>query len=224
MTLPMGDTGAHRAALLQPALARFAELARPRRTIAATIAASDAVLLDCGSVVVLTASDVYGVDGILGVTEVPGRVMKKRTSWARNESELTIRLYDYAATGWAPSLEVAVVVSPTEVQVTPNAYTEAFHPITREPQQDLEYWAVGDVARAIPAGNYGASTPGLVVNSVDLALNRIAFGAAHGLGIGDTIRPDDYGAASTAHETGYAFLARDAGTLGGAADPAKTYS
>ena len=166
----------------------------------------------------------YGVDGILGVAAVLGRVMKKRPSWARSESELTIRLYDYAATGWAPSLEVAVVASPTEVQVTPNAYTEAVHPITGVAQQDLEYWAVGDVARAIPAGNYGASTPGLVVNSVNLGTNRIVFDPAHGLAAGDTIRPDDYGAASAAHEAAYAFLADDAGTLGGAADPAKDYS
>jgi len=222
MRLASEDPNAHRAALLQPALAVFAELGQPRRTSTATIAASDALLLDVGGVVIVTADDVNDLTGALGVSGVPARVMAKRPDWSKNEAELTVRLYDYAATGWAPALEVAVWVSAIEVTVTANAYTDAAHPVTDEPQTDLDYWSVGDVARAIPAGNYGASTAGLVV--VALTATNITFGAAHGLVAGDTIRPDDYGPASTDHETNYAFLADDAGTLGAVADPFKPYS
>jgi hypothetical protein len=220
--LQQGDSAAHRAALLQPALAYFSDMARPRRVIKATIPASDALLLDCGSVVVLTATDVYAVDGSLGVTSVPGRVLEKRSNWSKNESEITVRLYDYNAIGWAPSLDVAVVIGPNEVQVQPNAYTLAQHPITGDLQTDLQYWSVGDVARAIPAGNYGASTAGLV--AVTVTATNITFGAPHGLVAGDTIRPDDYDPATAAMDASYAFLADDQGTLGAAADPAKSYS
>ena len=226
MTLPSEDPESHRQALLQIALATFSEIGRPRRVSTATVAASDALLLDAGGVVVMTASDVNSLTGSLGVTSVPARVMSKQANWSKNEAELTVRLYDYTATGWAPALEVSALgPGPNEVTVAPggfvNAFTTADHPITGEPQTDLDYWAIGDVARAVPAGNYAASVAGLVVTAI--SATTITFGAPPGLAIGDTIRPDDYGPASTDHETNYAFLASDAGLLA-AVDPAKSYA
>ena len=224
--LPADDPEVHRIELLPPAVAMFAELAQPRRVIKAAIPATDALLLDVGGVVVLTASDVYDFSGSLGVTSVPGRIIEKKADWSKNEASLTIRLYDYTATGWAPALEVSAVgPGPNEVTVAPggfvNAFTTADHLITGEPQTDLDYWAIGDVARAVPAGNYAASVAGLVVTAI--SATTITFGAPPGLAIGDTIRPDDYGPASTDHETNYAFLASDAGLLA-AVDPAKSYA
>ena len=217
---------ADRARLLQPALTIFSELAEPRRVLRASIPASDAIDLDPGQVVVVNASDAVGMDGVTGFTSVTGRVIAKKPNWAKNEAELSIRIYATEGVGWAPELEVSALgPGPNEVTVAPggfvNAFTLADHPITGEPQTDLDYWAIGDVARMVPAGNYGASIAGLVVTAT--SATTITFGAPPGAAIGDTIRPDDYDAASASHQT-YAYLADDAGTLGIGLDPFKVYS
>ena len=223
VSLPADDPVAHRARLSGAALAFLGEVANPRRVVRAVLPASDALLLDCGAVVRLTIADVYDSDGSLGVSGALGRVVSVRRDHDAGEAEIGVRLYPTTATGWAPALRVFVVVSAVEVEVVPNYYTAAAHPVTGLAQQDLQYWSAGDVARAVPAGNYAASVAGLAVASVNLAANRIVFGAAHGLVPGDSVRPDDYAAASTTHQ-GYAFLADDALGLGPAPDPAKRYA
>jgi len=226
LRLPGNSPEADRAFLLQPALTVFSELAEPRRVLKGSIAASDAIDLDPGQVVVVSASDAVGMDGTNGFTSVTGRIIAKRPDWSRNETELSIRIYAFEGAGWAPELEVSALgPGPNEVTVAPggavNAFTLAAHPITGAAQTDLDYWAIGDVARMVPAGNYGASVAGLVVTAI--SATTITFGAPPGAAVGDTIRPDDYDAASAAHQA-FAYLADDADTLGAAADPFKPYS
>lgn len=224
VTIDSDDPIAHRDAMLGPALNQFSELADPRRVLRGSIALADAVTLDVGAVVNVTALDAQAYDGTLGVSGVSGRIMSIRRQWGDGTAELSIRIYDALATGWAPSLEVAAIIDPTTLQVTPNAYTRTVHPITGEAQEDLDYWNPGDGAAVMTTGDYATFAGGLVVLTVDTTLNRIQFTAPHGLGgLPATVRPDDYNAASTYHRQ-FAYLADDANTLGAAGDEAKDYS
>jgi hypothetical protein len=91
--------------------------------------------------------------------------------------------------------------------VAPNRFTQTANPVNGEAIEDLNYWAAGDVALMV-SDPLGAGWPAgyeRTVDSINIAVSEITFTAAHGLSVGDYIRPASYTSASAAHQA-YAYL------------------
>jgi hypothetical protein len=205
---PSGDTIGQATSTMQPiALARFALVGTPRRILRGTIRLGLGVLIDCGDVVTLTHSDAVGYTGARGLSSAPAVVVSRRLNFEDATAQVELAYHGANLSGFAPSLVVSSVVSATVVEVTANAHTEAADPVDGEAQEDLSYWTAGDVALMVsdPLGAGWPTGYERTVDSVDLALNRIEFTAAHGLSVGDYIRPASYASASSSHQA-YAYL------------------
>lgn len=221
-----GDVVQQTADVTPHALARFALYAIPRRTYHGTIPWADAALIDVGQTVIATIANGRALDGSLGVTAQPMLITGLRADSMAQRAEITLEWWGAQGTGWAPSLAVTAIDTATKVTVSANAYTSPEHPVTGVAQVDLSYWSAGDVAVMVSSpGNLPGGWPAgfsRTVFAVDPVANTIEFTAAHGLAIGDIIRPADYDSASSYHQQ-FAFLGDDAETLGAAADDAKLY-
>jgi hypothetical protein len=213
--------GADAAVLLLPViqhLRRRAGVPRVRYQVAVSADHVGALEVGVGDTVTLTCSSAVGIDGTLGLTSEPCRVLGVERDWLGNRVQLTLGAAGLRPSGWAPSLRVASVSSPTVVVVSANQYTSAVCPRTGEAQTDigrtsLAYFAVGDKVRCIPAGAWAS---GGEVTITVIAGNTVTFGAAHGLAAGDDIDHADYDDASAAARV-YAYLSDAAHTLGTAA-------
>lgn len=189
---------------------------RPRRVYRGTVPFDVAVGLFEGAIVTVTSSDARRYDGTRGVTAVPMRVTAiKLDPMPPGECELELEWHGAPTTGWAPALRVSAVPAVDEVEVEANAYTESTDPIFDDAQQDLDFWAVNDSARCVPRGSWSGTT--LTVSSINTATRRVVLSGAHGLAIGDTIRPGPYTGATT-DQRRYAFQASAAGELNAGAD------
>ena len=175
-----------------------------------------------GDVVTLTASAAIGIDGTIGITSQPCRVMGLERDWLRNRLSLTLSCTGGRPAGYVPSLRVASIVDPVTVTVEANTYTATTEPRTGEAQTDLgtsavQYFAPADVVLCIPAGAWSSAVTRTIVS---IAGQTVTLDGAHGLTIGDDIDHAGWALVSDAIKT-YAYLARADGTIGGT-DPAKT--
>ncbi|MDP3908842.1 MAG: hypothetical protein Q8Q14_00485 [Gemmatimonadales bacterium] len=192
------------------------QFGQPRRLWKGRIWTGDALLIDPGCVVLLSATDAVDAAGRRGITNAPARVLLVTHDWREGISEIHATTYGINGSGWAPALRVAVSTSPNVVIVEANYYTRNRHPITGAVQTDVQHFAVNDAVACIPVGNFAARVQTTITSIVG---NVVTFAAPHGLSIGDTIRPRAYDVASSAHQA-FAYGADAAGTLGAAADPA----
>ena len=204
---------------------RWASIGAPRRQIEGTIAWADAVLLNAGATVIVSAVDIYGYDGARGISAQPMRIVSINGDGYMQTARVKLTWHDSTVSGWAPSLKVAAVTNPSTYTVEANIYTELADPITSQPLEDVDYWQAGDSIRACPLGDYGASTGGLTVLSIVGNVVTLSAPAVPALVVGDTLRPDVYtAAATTTAQQSYAYLGDDAGGLGVTPDPAKLYA
>jgi len=202
---------------------RFSNLGKSRRQVTGNISWADALLLNAGSTVLVSATNVANYDGTMGVVNQAMRVISIEPSPYKQDAQVKLTWHDRTLSGVAPSLKVTSVVSSSIYVVAANGYTEAVSPVDDSAQTDISFWNVGDSVRACPRGNYANSTAGLTVT--DITGNQITLSAAASpaLVVGDTLRGDDYTAAATTEaQKGYQHPADDAATLG-AGDAAKIY-
>jgi hypothetical protein len=181
--------------------------------------AHEVALGDC---VVLTAAAAIAIDGTIGVTSQPCRVMGLERDWLRNRLNLTLSCTGGRPSGYVPSLRVASIVDPVTVTVEVNQYTGTTDPRTGEAQTDLgtsavPYFAPQDVVLCVPAGAWSSSATRTIVSIVGVT---VTLDGAHGLAIGDDIEHAGW-ALVTDQVRRYAYLARPDGTIGGT-DPAKS--
>jgi len=210
------DTSAALMPLVQH-MRRRAGVPRVRLTVTVGMHVPGAHEVQVGHVVVATLSDAQGIDGSYGITAEPCRVLGVRRSWGDAEPSVTLTLAPSGIrpAGYVPSLRVAVVVSPTVVDVEFGTYTGASHPSTGEAMTDQgtasdAMLRVGDMVRCIPAGDYGAAVTRTVVSIVGV---QVELSAAHGLAVGDDIDHASYDDASD-HARRYCYIADAAGVLG----------
>jgi len=208
------------AKMLPIAQQRFAVSSFPRRRIRGSIAWSDAVRLDAGSVVVATATDARGLDGTRGISSQPMRVVSLTRDADTQRADIVLEYHGVNATGWAPAMSVSAVVDADEVDVEANAHTDPQHFVTGADQTDVGFFAVNDPVVVIPHGDYGNRVSTTI--TAFPATNRVRFADPHGLAGGATIRPESWDSAASAHQA-YAFLADSEG-LGAAPDPAFEYT
>ena len=203
---------------------RFASLGAPRRQVEGVISWSDAVKLNAGAVVLVTADEVYGYDKVRGVSALPMRIVSISGDGYTQQARIKLTWHDATVSGWAPSLEVTAVGAADTYTVATDQFTETTDPIAQTALDDIDFWNVGDSIRACPLGDFGNSTGGLTVLSIAGNVITLSAPAAPALVVGDTLRPDSYAAVATTDEQKrFAFLADDSGGLGAAPDKPKEY-
>lgn len=132
--------------------------------------------------------------------------------WGETGCRLTLTHTARISLGWAPALEVASVVNETSVTVQPTTYSGT---------DDLAWLQAGDLCRCVPLGGAPSTR---TATAVDVEALKVTFSLAHGLAVGDVIIPPTYGAGAGGQRMKiYAFLADEAGTLGGAGAPGAIY-
>jgi len=225
VTIPPGSPADHLASLLPFSAARFAQVGAPRRQIEGAIAWADAVQINAGTTVMVSAVDIYGYDGARGISAQPMRVISINGDGYKQTARIKLTWHDSTVSGWSPSLMVAAVTNASTYTVEANIYTETTDPVSGLALEDVDYWQAGDSIRACPRGSYGTSTGGLTVLSIVGNLVTLSGPAVPALNVGDTLRPDGYAQpATTTTQQAYAYLGDDAGGLGAVPDPAKLYA
>lgn len=197
-------------------LARFL-FGTPRRRVQHRPKFPLAYIIDPGDVVTITHSRIVNADGSVGVSSKVVRVLEVDHDPSAHTSMIGMVLHPGAYTGWAPALRVETVSSATVVIVEANAYTSTTDPVTGAAQADLDFWAANDYAIPVPRGNWSGSA--VQITAINTGTRAVTFAGAHGLAVGDTIRPADYGTgagfSSTTHKT-YGYAADANGQLGAA--------
>ena len=183
-----------------------------------TIGAGELAL---GDVVTLTSSSAIAIDGTIGVTAQPCRVMGYERDWLRNRLNLTLSCTGARPSGYVPSLRVASIVSPNIVTVEVNQYTSTTDPRTGDAQTDIAsgttaYFAAGDAVRCVAAGAWSSATSRSIVSIVG---QTVTLDGAHGLAIGDDIEHARFALVDSRIQR-FAYLGRSDGTIEGT-DPAR---
>ena len=201
--------------IVQPLRAR---LGRPRLRYDLTVWSDQVLGVTIGSTVLLTSTRAALQDGTEGVTDLPCRVVEIRADIQRAVTRLGLMAMPLRggakSGGYVPAMRVSGVTSPTVVVVESNAYTATVHPVTGAAQLDPFLFTAGDDVSCVPVGNWSGRVTTSLVSVVGTTITTTA---PHGLAIGDTIRHDDYAAATVAVQA-YAYLSSDADQLG-AGDP-----
>lgn len=202
-----GDALAEQLDLIQGLRKRFGT---PRVKYRFSLHGGWAFRLAIGDVVKLTAPDAFGYDGSRGITSLPMRITARTVDWMGGRVEVEAVAYAVKTSGYAPALRVAAVVSGTVVTVAANAFSAALHPTTGATQKDVDFFAVNDAVYCVPRGNWTGKTARTISN---ISGNDVTLSGAHGLAVGDTIRPQPFDSVSAALKL-YAFVADATGTLG----------
>ena len=201
--------------IVQPLRAR---LGRPRLRYDLTVWSDKVFGVTIGSTVLLTSTRAALQDGTEGVTDLPCRVVEIRADIQRAVTRLGLMALPMRgngrAGGYVPAMRVSLVISPTVVVVESNDFTDAEHPVTGAVQTDADTFLAADAVSCVPVGNWSGRVTTSLVSVVGTTITTTA---PHGLAIGDTIRHDDYAAATVAVQA-YAYLSSDADELG-AGDP-----
>lgn len=146
----------------------------PRRRWTVRVPVGDALALSLGDTVSVTHRLLRGYGPALGVVNAGAVVTGITIDPCGAEGELTLTHHGTITTGWAASLRVAEILSPTQVRVETAYYSLA----------DLDWWAAGDVARCTPAGNRDAASVNTIASILGAA---VTFLLPHGLAVGDTV-------------------------------------
>lgn len=218
--LRLDGGGADAAVTLLPVLQhlrRRAGVPRARYELAVSADQAGALEVSIGDTVTLTCAYAVATDGTIGLTAEPCRVLGLERDWLGGRLRLTLGASGLRPSGWAPSLRVLTIVSPTVVTVDNDAYTGAVDPRTGDAQTDLgrtslAYFAVGARVRCIPAGAWASGGELTISTIVGVT---VTLSGAHGLSVGDDIDHADYDDSSTAAKA-YAYMSDAAGTLGAA--------
>ena len=177
--------------------------------------------LALGDVVTLSSSSAIAIDGTIGVSQQPCRVMGYERDWLKNRLNLTLSCTGARPSGYVPSLRVASIVSPNIVTVEVNQYTNPTDPRTGDAQTDIAsgarvYFSAGDAVRCVQAGQWASATSRAIVSIVG---QTVTLDGAHSLAIGDDIEHTRFALVDSGVQK-YAYLGRTDGTIEGT-DPAR---
>ena len=202
-------------------LRRRVGLPRVRYQCSISLDALGANELALGDVVTLSSSSAIAIDGTIGVSQQPCRVMGYERDWLRNRLNLTLSCTGARPSGYVPSLRVASIVSPTIVTVEVNQYTSSTDPRTGDAQTDIAsasrvYFSAGDAVRCVQAGQWASATSRAIVSIVG---QTVTLDGAHNLAIGDDIEHTRFALVDSGVQK-FAYLGRTDGTIEGT-DPAR---
>ena len=218
----LGQNSADLYSAVRPLFTRIFRLASdPIRTWRGSVGFGQGHLLEVGTMAQVSSPQLKGYEDSYGVTDGLALVRSVRQSLTGEGVEVELLHYGLQARGWNASAEVVAVVSATVLEFASLTYTRGRTP-AGEATEDLALFEATDVIDYIPPGDEDNPTT-LTIQSVDLALNRVTFTAAHGVAsaVGH-IEPTAYDSAPSRHQL-RAYLADATGTLGAASDEGGKY-
>lgn len=128
---------------------------------------------------------------------------------------------------FAPAARIVEVIDEDTVRLSTNSFSDPNHPISGADQFDWTFFAQNDVlpvggtpVECVHVGAEEDNTDGTI--TVLNTATGVATIAAHGLSVGDRIRPRSWDEAASFHKV-YAFLSQN-GFLGASNDPGFVYS
>lgn len=197
-----------------------AAFGQKRRQYTAVLPWYRALALTPGDVITINSAHAITFDASKGLNGESVRIMAIEGIPRSNNVKLTFQWRDTNGAGWAPSMRVVSVTDADTVVVEANAYSDTRHPVTGAVQTDASFFAVGDSVQCVPVGDW-ANRLQTAINEIDG--NTISFAVAHGLSVGDNIRPGRWDSVSSVLKS-YCYLSDSAGLLGAGDDEGKTYS
>lgn len=210
-----------------PALVGFgagvlASYEQPRRLWAGSVGTYLGIRAHLGATVQVSSPHLRGYDGQPADEDLAVVTARTLALWDEGV-DVEMTHFGRLAAGWNAAMRVATVVDEVTVTVEANRYSNPLTPTPDgSPWRDLTAFAEGETVRCLPRLDVDAGG-NRVISAIDPTESKVTFTAAHGLAVGDIITPPAYASASAAHKT-HAYLADDAGTLGGAGDEGDRYS
>jgi len=204
--LQLGSSvAAQKAAILSPALDRFALFSSPRREFSGTIPYSLISLLDVGDTLLVSMADVWDSKGSKGLSNVAMRLLEVNPDLMSNSANIVLSYYPFNTGGWAPAAKGLTITSTLAITFRDSVYSDTTGVV------DASYFREGDEVRLIPAGDYGSSVL-RTINTITGSL--VSFTAVHGLTNAKmTMRPTAWDSASTDQQS-YVYLSDSSGNLG----------
>lgn len=207
------------ALMLLPLYARLFQMhGGPRRTWRVVVPTADALLLDVGSVVLVTSDYLWGDDARQGpgVVQVPALVVHTSMSLDEEGTELLLVSYTARGSGWNACCQVTAVSGPRTLTVARNRFRSTPHPRTGLDIQDLDYFVEGDWIQLVPRANHDAAVLCQIAD-IDRATREVTVSVDHPFGeLLGYIYPPPYDTPASPRHKGLAYLAGDDGTLGAA--------
>ena len=196
----IGGTAGDTLGFFLPVVSRIWNLlSNPLRLWRGSVGTGQSLLLDIGSYVKVSSPLLKGYGDSWGVTDEVGMIQSMTQELMSEGAQLEIIATGLDPVAWNQSALVSTIVSTTEVDVAALTYSET--------DNDVTYYAVGDVVDYLPEGDHDNAITGLEIDSI--TGNRITFTAAHGISsAGGTLEPTVYTAASATQKAD-AYLASD---------------
>lgn len=196
----IGGTAGDTLGFFLPVVSRIWNLlSNPLRLWRGSVGTGQSLLLDIGSYVKVSSPLLKGYGDSWGVTDEVGMIQSMTQELMSEGAQLEIIATGLDPVAWNQSALVSTIVSTTEVDVAALTYSET--------DNDVTYYAVGDVVDYLPEGDHDNAITGLEIDSI--SGNRITFTAAHGISsAGGTLEPTVYTAASATQKAD-AYLASD---------------
>lgn len=225
--LRLPDVPREAATSLLPLLSRLFRLhGRARRTWRVTVPTADALLLEVGTVVLVSSDFLWGEDARNGpgVSEVPARVLDVSLNFDTEGADVLLVSYGGRGTGWNAVCQVTANIAADIVEVAANAYRSTPHPRTGLAVSDLDYFDVDDAVAVSPTGGHDFAVI-RTITAIDRVARRITLDGAHGLGaLLGRIKPAPYDTPAASRHKNLAYIADSAGTLGAAGVGGDTFS
>lgn len=194
---------------------------------------SKAKMFSVGDVVLLSSEHIWGGSGVKGISEVAAQVTARRLNFVTNVCEVKLVFDGVLTSGYAPVMRVDEVDGAQGMYLTNHAFSGDeglpdwchFFNVDGVPTED--YVQVDDLGSVelVQVGeeeNNTTATPLLLVRTVADGRAHLFFAAAHGLSVGDVVRPLSWDSAHVHHKE-YVYFAQD-GVLGVGDDEGFRYS
>lgn len=211
---------------LRPLYSRLSRiLSDERRVWRGSISSAQAVLMQLGAVYSITSRELRGYSDFLGVAGATARLKSLSFNFTTEGADVEFVFYDQNATGWNAAMEVIGISDATTVIVAANGFSGVNNPSSGSTQNDVDFFAVGDIVRVVPTANHDAFVTLTIDSIFPSGPNyEVEFSGAHGLTapLYGTVEPTVYASASDLHKQ-LAYLADTTPSLG-AGDPAQEFS
>lgn len=200
---------------LRPTFSRLFRLyGQPYRIFKFSIPTGKGINLDAGMLVKVSSRFLKGYEDTWGVNNIVCVIKSIKTSLIGEGCDLECLYFDFTNPTWNASLKLTASTSGTNyVTVSRTEYTD----------DDLAYFKSGDVVDVLAQSDFAIGNTGLVIQSIDLNLNRVYFTTNHTINSSAYIlMPTAYDNASESHKK-RCYIADLQGKLGSSDDEGYEY-
>ena len=186
----------------------FNLLSNPLRVWRGSIGSGKSIYLDVGAYVQVSSPHLRGYEDSYGVTDGVGMVRSINQELMNEGCELEILTTGLSPVAWNASAQV--------LSYTANTVTVSEDEFSNTNEDDVDFFAAGDVVDYLPRGDHDNAITGLVIDSI--SGNVITFTANHGITQANgTLEPTTYANASAVHKSD-AYLANASNIINSTVD------